>query len=242
MNIRYFAVFAFFLMSGCAQKSMLLIADPKIIKLSIVENNEPFIDLKNQKVIAFGTSPEIPNNTDYTKMRKSVYDKLIQAQSRLPAGLKFCLYESYRSLSLQEKLFNNRFTEVKNLHPDWSHTDLFNETIKLVSPVKNLDGSVNVPPHSTGGAIDIYLIDANMNPIDMGIHPKDWMDDVDGSTSETDSKKISQNAIKHRKIMNHVLENVGFVNYPYEYWHWSYGDRYWAYHKKQNRAIYGSVK
>lgn len=237
-----FSLLCIFMLQGCAQKEMLLIADPKIIAVSITENRERLIDLKNQNRIAYGASPEIPNNTDYTKMRKSVYDKLLQAQSLLPTGLKFCLYEGYRSLALQEKLFNNRFIEVKNLHPEWSYADLFNETIKMVSPVTNLDGSINVPPHSTGGAIDIYLVDAHMNPINMGIHPKDWMDDVDGSISETNSKKVSDKALENRKIMNRVLKEVGFVNYPYEYWHWSYGDRYWAYHKQQKKALYGSAK
>ncbi len=40
--------------------------------------------------------------------------------------------------------------------------------------------------------------------------------------------------------MSDALNVVGFVNYPTEYWHWSYGDRYWAYVKQQPFAIYGS--
>jgi D-alanyl-D-alanine dipeptidase len=73
----------------------------------------------------------------------------------------------------------------------------------------------------------------------MGIFTEDWMKDMDGSLSMTDSKKISPAAIKYRKIMSKALEDAGFVNYPTEYWHWSYGDRYWAYVKKQPNAIYG---
>ena len=41
--------------------------------------------------------------------------------------------------------------------------------------------------------------------------------------------------------MSHALVNVGFVNYPTEYWHWSYGDKYWAFIKKQPFAIYDSI-
>ena len=74
----------------------------------------------------------------------------------------------------------------------------------------------------------------------MGIHPKDWMQDDDGSISLTASKTISAEAQKNRKIMNRALSAVGFVNYPAEYWHWSYGDRNWAYYKKQAHAIYDS--
>lgn len=220
---------------------IILLADPEILAVPIHENHEPFVDLKDQNIIAVGPSPEIPNNTDYTKMRKSVYEMLVAAQAMLPQGLKFCLYEGYRSLTLQEKLFNERYDVVKNMHSTWTHTEAFIETTRLVSPVINLDGTQNIPPHSTGAAVDVYLINSAHEIIDMGIRVDEWMKDVDGSLSLTDSKTISASAHQYRNIMNHVLTEVGFVNYPTEYWHWSYGDRYWAYHKKADYAFYGSI-
>lgn len=174
-------------------------------------------------------------------MRETVYKKLIEAQSRLPSHLKFCLYEGYRSLDLQQYLFQNRFEKIQRLYPKWPHAQQFIETTRLVSPVTNLDGSKNIPPHSTGGAFDIYLVDENNQAVDMGIHPKDWMSDTEGKISQTDSKIISPIAQKNRAMMNKVLIEVGFVNYPAEYWHWSYGDRYWAYVTKQPQAFYDSL-
>jgi D-alanyl-D-alanine dipeptidase len=217
------------------------LADPQILAVEIHENFEEMVDLRDQREIAFGPSPEIPDNKDYTKMRKGIYEKLLQAQEMLPHGLKFCLYEAYRSLELQQTLFNNRYSELKSLHSSWKHEELFQETTKLVSPTINRDDSKNIPPHSTGGAIDIYLIDEAQNPVDMGILVKDWMKDLDGSLSQTNSSIISAEAIKYRAIMGEILSTVGFVNYPTEYWHWSYGDRYWAYHKGELHALYGSV-
>lgn len=221
---------------------IILVADPKILAINIVDNQEPMVDLKHQEDISYGPSPEIPNNTDYTKLRKIVYEKLKQAQTLLTKGLHFCVYEGYSRLHLQKILFDNRFSKVKKQHPNWLHDQIFTETTKLVSPVINQDGSKNIPPHSTGGAIDVYLIDDKGKPIDMGIHPKDWMEDDDGSISLTSSRVISAEAQDNRKIMNNVLSAVGFVNYPTEYWHWSYGDRYWAYHKSESHALYGSYK
>lgn len=230
------------MLQGCAQKEITLIADPEVTSIPIVENHESLIDLKNQTVIAYGPSPELPNNTDYTKVRKTVYEKLVQAQALLPEGLKFCLYEGYRSFALQTKLFKNKYSQVQAANPHWSHDEIFDETLKLVSPVINKDGSQNTPPHSTGAAIDIYLIDTTGQPMAMGIQVKDWMDDKDGSLSQTNSQIISQSAQENRKIMNHVLQAVGFINYPTEYWHWSYGDRYWAHQTGQSYAIYGTVE
>ncbi|HSW94413.1 MAG TPA: M15 family metallopeptidase [Gammaproteobacteria bacterium] len=222
------------------KNNIVLIASPEILSIPVQDNKEPMIDVKNRHTLRYGPSPEIPDNTDYTKMRQSVYEKLMQAESHLPKDLHFCLYEAYRSLHLQKMLFDNRFALVKKQHPDWSRDALFIETTRLVSPVLNQDGSHNIPPHSTGGAIDVYLVDEKGNAVDMGIHPKDWMKDHDGSVSLTASKIISREAQKNRKIMSDALLAAGFVNYPTEYWHWSYGDKYWAYHAKQSHAIYES--
>ncbi|MFI4919782.1 MAG: M15 family metallopeptidase [Legionellales bacterium] len=218
-----------------------LIADPIVLKIPIRDNHENLVDLTKQTAIVYGPSPEIKNNTNYTFLRKSVYEKLKEANAQLPKGMHFCLYEGYRSLHLQKMIFEEQYKNVKSRHFDWPLADIFNETTKLVSPVINQDGSKNIPPHSTGAAIDVYLIDDDGKPLNMGIHPKDWMQDKDGGLSFTNSKIISDEAKTNRQIMSHVLSNVGFVNYPTEYWHWSYGDRYWAFVKKQPFAIYGSI-
>ena len=220
--------------------NLILISDPKVLQIPIHENHEPFVDLTKQHVLMYGPSPEIPNNTNYTYLRKTVYEKLKAAQARLPRGMHFCLYEGYRSIDLQKMLFEQQYKTIKTRHEDWPLADVFNETTKLVSPVMNQDGSHNIPPHSTGGAIDVYLIDDNGEPLDMGIHPKDWMQDKEGVLSLTASTAISSIAKANRRIMSDSLQASGFVNYPTEYWHWSYGDRYWAFAKQQPFAIYGS--
>lgn len=221
-------------------KEIVLIADPRVLSIPIVDNQEAIIELRNQKEILYGPSPEVPNNTDYTKIRKTVYEKLLQAQSLLPKDLRFCLYEGYRSLTLQKTLFDNRFQMNRQLYPQWSDEQVFDETTKMVSPIKNKDGSQKTPPHSTGGAIDIYLVNKEGKYVNMGIHPEDWMKDETGTFSQTDTTSISEESRKYRKIMADALREADFVNYPTEYWHWSYGDQYWAYHKGHPHALYGT--
>jgi D-alanyl-D-alanine dipeptidase len=229
------------MLSATSQDEIILIADPRILQIPIHDNGEDMIDLKSQTEITYGPSPEIPNNQDYTKLRKTVYNKLRDAQASLPKGLRFCIYEGYRSLSLQEMLFEARFLTIKNLQPTWSYDQIFDETIKLVSPITNKDGSQNIPPHSTGGAVDIYLVTEDGEAIDMGIHPQDWMQDTEGQLSLTESLAISSEARLNRQIMGNALKAVGFINYPTEYWHWSYGDRYWAYFRNFPAALYGNT-
>jgi D-alanyl-D-alanine dipeptidase len=230
------------MLTACSTNEITSIIDPKVLSIPIKESYEPLIDLKNQSEILFGPSPEISDNQDYTKLRKSVYRKLVEAQKTLPDGLKFCVYEGYRSLKLQRKLFEDRYSLLKQKHENWDHVQFFFETIKLVSPVINLDGSHNIPPHSTGAAVDIYLVDSNKKIVDMGIKVVDWMQDINGSISKTNASKISSIARQNRDIMSAALTKVGFVNYPGEYWHWSYGDKYWACHVGEKKALYGTVE
>jgi D-alanyl-D-alanine dipeptidase len=35
------------------------------------------------------------------------------------------------------------------------------------------------------------------------------------------------------------MSTAGFLNYPTEWWHFSYGDRYWALDTGEQTAIYG---
>jgi D-alanyl-D-alanine dipeptidase len=159
----------------------------------------------------------------------------------LPDELRFCLYEGYRSLDLQEKIFQERYNNLHKENPKMTHEQLFIESTKFVSPIVNLDGSKNIPPHSTGAAIDVYLINQQGKVVDMGIHLDDTYNDLKGAFCRTDSQVISEKAKKHREIMGKILKTAGFINYPTEYWHWSYGDRYWAYHTHRKYAIYNTI-
>jgi D-alanyl-D-alanine dipeptidase len=231
-----------FIMFNChAQEKIILIADPEVLAIPIHENHEPLVDLTLQTEIAYGPPPIIANNTNYTKIRKSVYDKLKTAQATLPQGLKFCLYEGHRTLALQQQIFQERYNILLKANPNKTHEQIFIESTKFVSPIFNLDGSQNIPPHSTGAAVDVYLIDQYGKVVDMGIHLDDTYHDIDGTFCQTDSDVISVEAKAYRNIMNRALLAVGFINYPTEYWHWSYGDRYWAHQTGRDHAIYGSI-
>jgi D-alanyl-D-alanine dipeptidase len=217
------------------------IADAEILAVSIHESHEPLVDLKNQTELAYGSPPEnLLTEPDYTKMRKTVYQKLCAAQKDLPSGWYFRVYEGFRSLKVQQMLFEEEYARVKGRYLDKSHAELFRETTRLISPVKNLDGSMNIPPHNTGAAVDVEIMDASGNLIDMGMAIADWVHfNPDLCLSHCDL--LSLEAQSNRRILLEVMQSHDFVNYPMEWWHFSYGDRFWAYHKKVPHALYGSM-
>lgn len=222
-------------------QEIVLIADPRVLAIEVKENSDPLVNIAFDDTIIIGPPPLVANNSNYTFMRSTVYEKLKMAQSLLPQGLRFCLYEAYRSFELQQQIFDERFAKLRSENPSLSYDEIFTEATKFVSPVTNLDGSRNIPPHTTGAAVDVYLVNDAGDVVDMGIHLDDTYNDLHATFCRTDSKLISTEAQKNRQLMTNALSHVGFVNYPTEYWHWSYGDRYWAYMTQQAFAIYNCV-
>jgi D-alanyl-D-alanine dipeptidase len=217
------------------------IADPKVLKIPIAECSEELIDLKNQDEIYFGAAPESPLTiNDYTWIRKSIYEMLCLAQKALPNNWRFKIYEGFRSRKVQELLFEQQYKALLKKFPKKSREELFYEVTCLVSPVINIDGSVNIPAHNTGGAIDIELITKNGDLIEMGMAAKDWKQ-VDPKLCATNYSYLEKNILNNRKILFEVMTGHDFVNYQNEWWHYSYGDRYWAYIKQAASAIYGSA-
>ena len=52
---------------------------------------------------------------------------------------------------------------------------------------------------------------------------------------------LDAQARAHRAVLRTALEGAGLVNYPTEWWHWSFGDRYWAVVTGAPVALYGPV-
>ena len=206
---------------------------PEIQKVTIQECNEKLVDLLKVHPEIFvdikrehsqGISPSV------SLIRKNVADKLLKAQSNLPKGIKFKIIEGYRPVSVQRKLFKEQLKKLKDKHPHWTKTRLYQEVALFVAPWDN------TPPHSTGGAIDLTLMDKKGKELDMGTNLNSGYD----GTCYT-AAKVSQKVRHNRKILIKALSEEDFVNYPAEWWHWSYGDRYWAFAKKKPCSIYGSV-
>jgi D-alanyl-D-alanine dipeptidase len=58
----------------------------------------------------------------------------------------------------------------------------------------------------------------------------------------TDAIGISDEVRQLRSILGSALNDAGLVNYPTEWWHWSYGDRYWALATGADSGCYGSIE
>ncbi len=59
--------------------------------------------------------------------------------------------------------------------------------------------------------------------------------------SLSNQPKLHDYLRKNREIMFRALAKAGLSNYPKEFWHWSYGDVWWAKRLGKEFAMYGVI-
>lgn len=215
---------------------------PAITFVPVHECGEPLVDLRVERGIAIGPPPEHPDTApDYAWVRRGIYERLLRVQASLPAGLTLRLYEGLRTLQMQARLFAEEEARIRMDQPDLTPQQVHERASLLISPVTHWDGTPNVPPHSTGAAIDVEIVDAAGRVIDFGMEAKDWVS-VEAEYCETQRVEgVSREARANRLLLCEAMQAQGFVNYVREWWHYSFGDRYWAWTTGAPHAVYGPV-
>lgn len=97
-----------------------------------------------------------------------------------------------------------------------------------------------IAPHVSGAAVDLTLAVSDGKEVDMG-SPMDTTPKESHGRCYFAAANISPAARRHRAILAGALTSAGLINYPTEWWHSSYGDRYWALVTGSEHAIFGPV-
>ncbi len=200
--------------------------------VKIVENGDPMVDFLVH-------CPDLlldRSRFDYrreTLMRQSLAERLCRANARLPKGYRLAILEGWRAPIIQQRMYKAVWKQFSDLHPDWSETKMKRVVNQFSAP---MDAKVP-PPHTTGGAVDLALVDADGRAYDVST-PFEWKDPLGFGF---DAKGLSEGARRHRDILAEALIAEGVTNYPSEYWHWSYGDQGWAYRGGNDHALYGAI-
>lgn len=212
---------------------LVLMGDPRVAAIPAKECGDELIDTRGLAGLA--STPDInPHNSAYAFLRRSVAERLLLAQEALPDGLGLLIAEGYRPYEQQELYFNRRKGRVMELDPSLTDTGAHLKASEFVSPP-------DIAPHVSGAAIDLTLIDESGTALDMGTA-------IDATPEESDSacyfaaENISAEARANREVIAAALSHAGLVNYPTEWWHWSYGDRYWALMTGQAYALFGPAR
>jgi len=169
-----------------------------------------------------------------TLLRRTVAEKLCEAERNLPEGYRFLIVEGWRPPHIQRRMYRAVWDMIAARRPGLSETSLKRIVNRYSAPM-----NVRVPPpHTTGAAIDLMLADSEGRELDL----TSPFDPFDPHSASFDSHGLSDGARRHRDIMAAALTAAGLTNYPSEYWHWSYGDQGWAYRGGHPHAIYGAIE
>lgn len=200
-----------------------LLSDERITRIPAIDGGEPLVDLFTRGISAQGRQ----------FVRESVADRLAVADTFLPTGIRLHVVEGLRAIESQREIYDGYKTELLTLNPGISDQEAHVLASRFVSPVE-------VAPHVAGAAVDLTLVGEH-GPFDLGTPIDATPEQSDGACFFA-ATNISREARTNRTLLADVLTSAGLVNYPTEWWHWSYGDRYWAFVEEHDHAIYGPAK
>jgi zinc D-Ala-D-Ala dipeptidase len=201
------------------EREIVLLSDSRVGMIPVVESGEPLVELDE----TFGAAR--------APVRAGLAQRLRRAQDDLLAdGLRLEVVEGHRHPAEQQRIIDRYSGEVLAEHPGVDAQELEVLTSRFVSPIA-------VAPHVAGAAVDLTLADAD-GPLDMGT-AIDATPEMSGGRCYFDAPDIAPEARALRGILARALGSAGLVNYPTEWWHWSYGDRYWALVTGAGSALYG---
>ncbi|MGW2108339.1 M15 family metallopeptidase [Streptomyces sp. NPDC001948] len=199
---------------------IVLMSDPRVAAVPVQECGERLVDVRRDNPLLVDEREWQDSAGAFAHLREGVLDRLLKAQAQLPQGMRLLFVEGYRPPSLQHRYFDEYATQLRADHPEWSAEQIRSAASRYVSPPE-------IAPHSAGAAVDLTLGDANGCELDMGTH-MDATPEESAGACYTQADNISDQARSNRDILGTALTAGGLVNYPTEWWHWSYGDRYWA--------------
>lgn len=176
-------------------------------------------------------------------VRREMHERLVSAAKSLPQGYRFRIWDAWRPFALQHELFEKYSVDIIR---DFSLENLPEAERKamICKFVSDPVADRKVPPaHTTGGAIDLTLLDPEGRELEMGCGFDAFTDKTYAAYFETAEHVTSAAEAQirdNRRLLYYAMTDAGFTNLPSEWWHYDYGDRFWAYYQKKP-AMYEGV-
>ncbi|MBR7839548.1 D-alanyl-D-alanine carboxypeptidase family protein [Actinospica durhamensis] len=211
---------------------IVLMADPRVAAVPVHEVGGELLDVRDCEMLRV-SSFRADAEGAFAHVRMEVLDRLVGADDALADGLRLLIVEGYRPPAVQRRYFREYRAVLRDANPDWSEDRLQLAASRYVSPPE-------IAPHSAGAAVDLTLCTAEGVELDLGSAVNATPEESAGACY-TDHPGLSAEAKHYRAVLAASLTGAGFVNYPTEWWHWSYGDRYWALATGAPAALYGSL-
>ena len=203
----------------------------------VEESGEPLVDLADY---GFVLEPAYYNDglsdTSEMYLRKAVAERLEAVREEL-SPLNFKIWDGWRSREVQQNIYMKYWKEMESKHPDWTEEQLREQVGIFVTIATDPN---RIPIHSTGGAVDLTLVDESGAELDMGTRFDHFGPEAAAFYFEQDGD--NETARDHRRILREALTQAYFRYDENEWWHFDYGNQVWAAALDKPKAIYNEVK
>lgn len=190
------------------------------------ENYEPLVEVSHPKIILNKETIEQP-----VLLRKEVATRLYKIANKLPEEQYIKIYSAYRSRITLYNIWKEEVERTEKENPNMQRGELLSLVkFKVSAPNINMGG------HDTGAAIDMAICDKNGKDLDFGSKYHE-------NTQAGSLISLTAEQKKNQKYLHNLMKSQNFVQQPGQWWHYSYGDRYWAVYKgRRNSAFYSSAE
>lgn len=213
--------------------------------IRIEEDGEPLVAIARELISLEDPPPYVALGAPYAGfgpwfLRRTVHERLLEAQQKLAqerAGWRLHLLDAWRPLAVQAFMVEHTDQLLRRTNPELDDAARRERVLTYWAP-PNQDPA-RPPPHSTGAAIDLTLVDAQGRVVNMGSpfdeptersHPDHFAQAADA---------VGREAHANRQLLDRAMRAAGFVGHPQEWWHFSFGDRAWAREHDLAVARYG---
>ncbi|RTL35294.1 MAG: hypothetical protein EKK48_29460 [Candidatus Melainabacteria bacterium] len=161
--------------------------------------------------------------------RKSVARKLKEVDELLRSyGMRVVVLDGFRPIAVQRDLWGWMLEQARQLLPHASEAEWTAFALRYATDPStfNVDDPTTWPTHATGGAVDLTLEEvatgkaAYMGGIYLdssSVSSTRYYEELANSDSASHKE-----ALRNRRLLFWAMTEVGFVNYPFEWWHFDY--------------------
>lgn len=225
------------------------------LSVPIQDCGEPLVPIVIEGIALMEPPPYQQLGADYQGrspffVRTGILQALTQARDALQQqrpGWQMLIFDAYRPITVQQFMVDYTFDQI--LQRDGltaepltnQQRDAILSQVYQIWAVPSHDPQTP-PPHSTGAAIDLTLLDEQGHWVEMGgdideLSPRSQPDYYQHVTpkNEEESQKFCHYQ-QNRDLLNNIMQSAGFMRHPGEWWHFSRGDQFWAWQCNHGQA------
>lgn len=223
-------------------------------QVAIAESGEPLIPIPLEQFAVVSPHPYQCLGAPYGErspyyLRQSVVARLLDAQTQLQQrqpGWQIQIFDAHRPVAVQQFMVDYSFrsaVQSQGLTPEQLselQCQAIWQQVYQIWAVPSHDPRTP-PPHSTGAAVDITLVDAIGKTVNMG----SAIDELSGRSHPNyyanSTNPVEQGYHAFRQLLCDVMRTAGFQRHPGEWWHFSLGDQMWAWLTNQENLDNAAV-